>query len=211
MSEKEKTLSDEEKIEKFEFLFPSPEEYQRTKSIVQLLYKNKIGLRKKKNQTMEEAEVEFLLRVQYAQAIGLPLSMIGKTYVVDGNVELMVDAMMYMVAKHLPESEFEVLELSPKMCIMRARKSPNHKWIGIRWTIEKASHVVSAFIKKDIWEYDPEDMLLARAYGTLASAIAKKELFGSRAFRSAEELDNLGIELIEENEMEKDALPDEKK
>ena len=183
-----------EQIDKFSVLFPNPETTQRYKSIVGILVKNKIGLKKGKTQSIEQFELECLLRVQYCEAIGLPFVLIGETYMEHGNVKMQVDGMMWKIDNELPDSEFILLESTPKKARMKVRRGPEFPWIPILWTIEKAEKLIGAFDKKVQYQANAAGMLITRCYGTGAKAVGLKELRGvGRGFRSREEINELGL------------------
>jgi len=192
-------------IEKFSVLFKTPEETKEYIGIVRMLFKNKIGLKLKKNQTFAQAQVEWLLRVQYCAVVGIPFSLISFTYVGDnGAVKAMTDGEMYLVAKNCPTSEFNVIESTKKICTIETRRSKNHPWMSVTWTIEKAKEVVGGFGKKPLWKWDPEDMLATRCYGSLCGIHYRKEISGvGRGYLSTEEINNLGMDIVNGDENDK--------
>ena len=183
----------QEALEKYIPLFPDVPHLSKMIKGVQFLVRNNFGLVKQGKQSAEQFELECLLRYQYCEVMGIPISRIGETYIYQGRPALEVDLMMYLVNKYAPEAEFNVIQCNSTVCVMEGRRNPESKWIRCKWDIDKAKAVVKGFSTKPLWKDDPEDMLNARCYGSLVKWICRKEINGGKGFLSKEEIDSLNL------------------
>ncbi len=198
MSEQAK-LNEEKVIQEWELLFPSPEEAQKVKSIADLLLKTGLGKRKvKKNgQYTLESDLEYMMRVQYCVACNIPLCFINQTYILEGGVHRMVEVKMWAFKKSYPNAEFQVICCNKTKMIKQGRISPEHNWVRVEWTLEKAKALRLYHKGKAQWAENIESMFNARCNGQLVDILGGLEAQGS-GYMSTEEINSLGIDIKEE-------------
>lgn len=77
--------------------------------------------------------------------------------------------------KRLPDFQLEVLESTDKVCVVRARRSPDLPWVESQWTIQEAAAVImpngKRLTEKDNWRYYAKDMLYNRAVGRVLAIV----------------------------------------
>ena len=198
--QKEKDLSQSipEKINKDEWmlLFNSPDEAHKMQSIASQLIKSGLGKRKvKKGKTyVLESDLEYMLRVQYCGEMNIPYCLVNKTYMMEGTVSQMVEIKASKFNKAYPDNEMETVMSSATKCIKKARCSPEHNWIQVEWTLEKAKKLKIYHDSKAQWTENSQGMLSNRCDGQLYDILGGAKINGT-GFLTVEEVNSVGIEL----------------
>lgn len=112
-----------------------------------------------------------------ARDLGLkPTAALKGLYVTNGKVGMEFQTMNALAQARLPGYELQVLERSKDVCKLRGRRSSNHSWTEISFTISEAAQ--AGLTTKDVWMKYPADMLYAKAGERLLRAIASDVLLG---------------------------------
>jgi len=98
-------------------------------------------------------------RIQYCVDQGILLCYVGFTYNVDGTVNEYVKLKEIMFRKSYPNYEIKVIASTSKECKIIGRASPDHNWIPVEYTHEKA--VALRYYKESSvhWKYNEPKML----------------------------------------------------
>lgn len=83
----------------------------------------------------------------------------------------------------------EVVESTPRKCVVRGRRRDATEWQQVEWPIERAQQM--GLTGKDQWKKQPQTMLLNRATAEMCRLIGSDVLFGVPY--AAEELDSPGV------------------
>ena len=158
MSEQQKEKTDEQIIEDWELLFPSPAVAKQFQIRANQLIKAGLGKRKK------ESDLEYMMRIQYCVKCGIDLCFVNNTYIVGGKVARMVELKGILFAERFPEAEIIVIASTPKLCKLKGRASPDHNWIPVTWDIAKAKNL-KAWKDNVHWNYNEQRMLNKSAKG----------------------------------------------
>ena len=205
MSEKQKlkemdlALSIPEKINKDEWmlLFHSPDEAHKTQSIANQLIKSGLGKRKVKGKNgkyRQETDLEYMLRVQYCGEMNIPFCLVNKTYMMEGTVSQMVEIKASKFNKAYPNNEMETVMSSATKCVKKARCGPEHNWIQVEWTLDKAKKLKIYHDSKAQWTENAQGMLSNRCDGQLYDILGGAKINGT-GFLTVEEVNSVGIEL----------------
>jgi len=160
MSEAQKTkdMTDEQKINEWELLFPSPEVAKQYRIRANQLIKAGLGKRKK------ESDLEYMMRIQYCIECGIKLCFVNDTYIVSGKVARMVELKGILFAEQFPNAEINVIVSTPELCKIKGRASPDHNWIPVTWDVKKAKNL-KAYKDNVHWKFNTQRMLNKSAKG----------------------------------------------
>ena len=103
-----------------------------------------------------------------------PMASLKAMDIIQGTPALRAHAMRGLVQSH--GHKIQLVESSPKHCVMRGRRSDEEEWQTVTWTIERAAAL--GLLGKDQWKKQPQTMLIARATGELCRLIASDVLHG---------------------------------
>lgn len=159
------SLDEEQIIEDWEALFPSPEEAKRIKLKAQQLTNAKLGKRK------TESDLEYLMRVSYCDFCEIDMSLVNTTYIVEGKVSRYVELKGILFAKKYPKREFpkrliETLESTPTYCKVRGTVDGKN-FVEVEYDIPKAKALNRNYNSNPHWKYNPQKMLNKSAKGDL--------------------------------------------
>ena len=198
---KKKTLTVKEKIDKFAILFPDPVKAQQIKVSAQALIDAGLGKRKIKGQDGQyrmESDLEYAMRVDYCLENHIPLCFINQTYILEGNVNEMVELKLWILERTHPQAEIKCLFSNGEKMKKIGRASPEDNWIPVEWSIEKAKQLKLYHASKKQWTDNTISMLNARCDGQLCdilTGVRKRS-----GYLCKEEIINNGIELEEDGE-----------
>lgn len=158
---KNTNLSIEDKIKRFEKLFPTPEITRHLLLVAEDLAKSGYGMRK------GESDVSYLFRINYCVECNIPLCFLNLTYNIDGKVSRMVELKGILFKKQFPDSKVEVIISTPEKCIVRGRVSPEGNWVKVEYDIEKAKKLDTYKHHNKHWVHNPQRMLNKTCKGDL--------------------------------------------
>jgi ribosomal protein L37E len=156
----ESALTEEEAVETWHLLFPTPTEAKRINKMAKMLTKAELGKRK------GEPVLEYLMRVQYCVATGIPLCFINKTYIIHGAPAEMVVIKLWRLRQAFPKAQIVTLEANPARVVKKGTVD-GQKWFRVEWTKQKAEQLGYLEKKSVHWDNDHINMLSTRCNGSL--------------------------------------------
>lgn len=160
-------IDEEQAVEDWESLFPSPAEAKEMKNLAQQLTNAKLGKRK------NESDLEYLMRVSYCKFCNIDMSLVNTTYIVGGKVARYVELKGILWAKRYPlkdypERKVETLYSTPTECAVRGTIDGEH-WVEVEYDIPKAQALVenASNPNNKHWKYNTQKMLVKSAKGDL--------------------------------------------
>jgi hypothetical protein len=103
-----------------------------------------------------------------------PMATLKSIDIIQGTPALRAHAMRAVVQQQ--GHEVELVESSPRHCVMRGRRKGSETWQQVRWDLERAA--LMKLTEKGEWKKQPQNMLVARATGELCRLIASDALHG---------------------------------
>lgn len=151
----------EERIEKFEILFPSPEITKDTILKADELIRTGLGKRGKETDQM------FLMRVRYCVVCGIDLCLINTTYNVGGKVSRYVELKGILFGQKYPHSVVQTVMSTPEKCIVKGSCDGKDNWVKVEYDLVKAEKLNENYGKNKHWKYNQQKMLVKSAKGDL--------------------------------------------
>jgi hypothetical protein len=125
----------------------------------------------------EEARAEETANITAAILAGMelglrPMATMRSIDIVQGTPALRAHAMRGLVQSR--GHEVELVESTPKQCVMRGRRKGSDQWQEVTWTFDRAAAL--GLTSREQWRKQPQTMLIARATGEVCRLIASDVL-----------------------------------
>ncbi len=129
-------------------------------------------------------EAEIAAVILKGQEMGLkPFAALAAFDVIQGTVAPRAHAMRGLVQAQ--GHVIEVVQSTPKLCVVRGRRKDSAEWQQVEWPIERAAQM--GLTGKSEWKKQPQTMLVNRATAEMCRLLASDVLFGIPY--AAEEID----------------------